>query len=116
VADPHRSTDTSTTGSKSPVATLQELVQLVVAYFKQETVEPVKGLARFVAAGVAGSFLLGIGLVLIVVGGLRALQTETDNHLTGHLSWVPYAIALVFCALVAAIAVKRATRKKGSRP
>lgn len=102
--------------TKSPVATVQELVQLVIAYVKQETIEPIKGLARFVAAGVAGSLLLGVGLVLLVVGGLRALQTETNDHLTGHLTWVPYAAALVFCGAVALLSVRRATRKKGARP
>ena len=102
--------------SKSVVVTAQELWELVVAYFKQETVEPVKSLGRFVGWGLAGSFFWGIGLVLIVLGGLRALQTETDQHFTGHLTWVPYAIALVFCGLIAALAVARATRKKGSRP
>ncbi|MCU1460629.1 MAG: hypothetical protein JWO37_704 [Acidimicrobiales bacterium] len=102
--------------SKSVVVTAQELWELVVAYFKQETVAPIKSLGRFVAWGVAGSFLLGLGLVLVVLGGLRALQTETDHHFTGHLTWAPYAIALVFCGLVAGLAVARATRKKGSRP
>jgi len=102
-------------GTSLPV-TLQELWQLVVAYFKQETVEPVKALGRFVGFGVAGSLMLGVGIVLIVLGGLRALQTETDRHLTGHLSWLPYGIALVFCGLVASLAIMRATRKKGTRP
>jgi ABC-type Mn2+/Zn2+ transport system permease subunit len=102
--------------SKSVVVTAQELWELVVAYFKQETVEPLKNLRRFVAYGVAGAFCLGIGLVLVVLGGLRALQTETDRHLTGHLTWVPYAIALVFCVIVMVLAVTAATRKKGSRP
>ena len=94
----------------------RELWALVVAYFKQETVEPVKALGRFVGFGVAGSLMLGVGIVLIVLGGLRALQTETDRHLTGHLSWLPYGIALVFCGLVAFLAIMRATRKKGTRP
>jgi hypothetical protein len=102
--------------TKSLAVLVQELWQLVVAYFKQETVEPIKNLGRFVAFGIAGSFMLGIGLVLVVLGGLRALQTETKGHLGGHLTWAPYAIALAFCLLVAGMAVRRATRKKGSRP
>ena len=76
----------------------------------------IKALGRFVGFGVAGSLMLGVGIVLIVLGGLRALQTETDRHLTGHLSWLPYGIALVFCGLVASLAIMRATRKKGTRP
>jgi uncharacterized membrane protein YidH (DUF202 family) len=106
----------STEQTKSLTALVNELWQLVIAYVKQETVEPIKSLGRFVAFGIAGSFMLGIGLLLIVIGGLRALQTETKGHLGGHLTWAPYAIALAFCLLVTALAVMRATRKKGSRP
>ena len=69
-----------------------ELRQLVVAYFKQEAVDPLKTLGRFVAFGLLGSFLLGIGVIFLTVGGLRALQEETGDHLTGNWSWAPYAI------------------------
>src|SRR5204862_4788182 len=62
----------STEPGKSLPVPLQELWQLVVAYFKQETVEPVNALGRFVGFGVAGSLMLGVGIVLIVLGGLRA--------------------------------------------
>lgn len=83
-----------------------ELWQLVVDYAKQETVVPIKGLARFVAIGVAGSAALGLGLVLLVLALLRALQTETDTTFTGNLSWAPYAITLVACVVVAGLAAR----------
>jgi hypothetical protein len=69
-----------------------ELRQLVVAYFRQEAVDPLKALVRFVLMGVAGSVLLGVGVVFLTVGGLRALQEETGDSLTGNWSWAPYAI------------------------
>jgi branched-subunit amino acid permease len=56
-----------------------------------------------VGAGVAGSILLAMGLPLLVLGALRALQTETGDHLTGNLTWIPYlgaaALSLVFIGL-----------------
>jgi hypothetical protein len=84
---------------------ISELWQLVLAYFKQETVEPVRNLGRFVLFGVAGSIVLGFGLVLLVLAVLRALQTETGTHFRGNLSWIPYLITLVLCLAVAGAAM-----------
>jgi hypothetical protein len=69
-----------------------ELWELVVAYFKQETLDPLKQLGRFVAFGMVGAFLLGCGVILLSVSGLRALQTETGDTFAGDWSWVPYLI------------------------
>ncbi len=76
-----------------------ELRHLVVAYLKQETIEPIKGLGRFVAFGAAGMTVLAGGLVLLLVAGLRAMQTEGGSIFTGHLSWVPYGVC-AFAAMV----------------
>ncbi len=79
----------------NPQDTIRELRELVVAYTKQETVEPLKGLGRFVGFGLAGALLMGTGVAFLAVAGLRALQDETRPHLTGNWSWVPYAIVVV---------------------
>ena len=97
-----------------------ELWQLVVAYLKQETIVPVKSLGRFVAMGLAGSVLLSVGLVLLIVAGLRALQTEFDTPFEDEWSWAPYLITLVVSAVIAALSVraigshKRRAARKGS--
>ena len=57
--------------------------QLTVDYLKQEVVEPLRGLGRFLYMGIAGSFFLAFGLLLILLGVLRLLQTETGTALTG---------------------------------
>ena len=102
---------------KSLVDQVKELWQLVLAYFKQETVEPVRNLGRFVLLGVAGSLVLGLGLVLLMLAGLRALQTETGSHLQGNNSWIPYVIVLVasFILIGAAVAGISKSRPSGSK-
>ena len=111
---------TATSGQKSLPTLVQELRELVVAYARQETVEPLKGLVRFVLFGVLGSFMIGIALLLFVVAGLRALETQTGEHLTGKWSWAPYGIVTGGCFVVAGPAVAAATRgggkKKEKRP
>jgi uncharacterized BrkB/YihY/UPF0761 family membrane protein len=102
----------SPSSDKSVPTLATELWDLVRAYALQETVEPIKGLGRYVAFGVAGSLLMGLAVVMFAMSLLRALQTETDGWLDGWWSWAPYVITLVFCALVILIAVSRMSAKK----
>jgi hypothetical protein len=88
----------------------QETVQLIVAYVKQETLEPVKGLGRYILFGVVGSVALSIGLAVLAVGLLRLLQGETGSTFTGNLSWIPYVICAVVVVLVAFVAVRSISR------
>ncbi len=89
-------TETATSSASAPLPQLViELRDLVVSYVKQETIVPLKQLGRYVMFGVLGSFLLGLGVVLLGVGGLRALQTETGDTFAGDWSWAPYGITVV---------------------
>jgi hypothetical protein len=90
---------------KSIAQVLSELWELLRDYAKQETVEPLKGLGRYVAYGVASAVLLGVGIILLTLGMLRLLQTQTNEHLTGSLTWVPYAISFVFLLLLIGLCV-----------
>jgi hypothetical protein len=81
--------------------------QLTVDYLKQEVVEPLRGLGRFLYMGIAGSFFLAFGLLLILLGVLRLLQTETGSALTGDWSWVPYAVTVVLGIAVIGVAALR---------
>ncbi len=83
-----------------------ELWELLISYGKQETVEPLKGLQRFVAYGVAGALLTGVGLLLLTLAGLRALQTQTDGHLSGNLSWIPYVAAMVLLGALIGVCIR----------
>ncbi len=91
---------------KSIGEVLSELWELLVSYGKQETVEPLRGLGRFIGYGVAGSFLTGTGAVLLTLAALRFMQTQTDDHLSGNLSWIPYLVAIIALAAVIAVVVR----------
>jgi Flp pilus assembly protein TadB len=83
---------------------------LIIDYIKQETLNPLKGLGRFMLFGVAGSVALAIGLVILSVAFLRLLQGETGTTFTGDWSWAPYLICAVAVVAVAAVAVMAVTR------
>jgi len=98
--------------NKSVSTLVGELWHLFVDYLKQETIVPVKDLGRFLAQGLAGSLLLSIGLVLLLLAALRALQTETGSALEGNWSFVPYLIVLVLAAVIAGLAARAIGRHK----
>ena len=67
-----------------------DLLDLLKRYVRQETVEPLRSLGRFLVLGIAGSVLMGAGVVLLGIGALRLLQEW--SALKGSWSWVPYLI------------------------
>ena len=87
--------------------------QLTVDYLKQETIQPLRGLGRYLYMGIAGSFFLAFGILVILIGVLRLLQTETGTALKGDWSWVPYAVVIVLGLMVIGVAVWRITAGPG---
>jgi len=96
---------------KSLATHVTELYELVLAYARQEALDPVKSLGRFVGFGVAGALLLAIGVVIMLLGALRALQTKTGSTFQGNWSWAPYGIAVVGCIVVIGMAMMIRARK-----
>ena len=88
-------------------ASISEVVDLVTAYAKQETLGPLRGAGKWIGRGVAGAACLGLGLSLVTLAILRLVQTEWDRSAEGSLSWIPYLIALVFPGICIALAVSR---------
>jgi hypothetical protein len=72
-----------------------ELRDLLVRYFREQTLVPLQKLGRYIGFGVLGSLLLGFGVVFLGMAGLRALQEETGDTFSGDWSWVPYLIMFV---------------------
>ena len=92
-----------------------DAVQLVIEYLKQETLTPLKGLGRYLIFGIAGSIALALGLVLLLIALLRALQTETGTTFAGDLSWLPYVIVCGAAIVVIAAAAWRITKGAAAR-
>jgi hypothetical protein len=91
-------------------STGSETLQLIIDYVKQETLDPLKGLGRFMVFGVAWSVALAIGLVILAVAFLRFLQGETGTTFAGNWSWAPYLICTVVVVAIAALAVRAVSR------
>jgi len=53
--------------------------------------------------------------VLVSLGLLRLLQSETGDTFDGSWSWAPYLLTLLLCALVIGLALS-ATRRRRARP
>ena len=81
-------------------------------YARQETVGPLKGIGALGRLRAGRGRLLSIGVVLLVVGLLRLLQTDVgDDVFYGDLVLVPYLIVLVVCGVVIALARSAASRR-----
>lgn len=100
-------------GEEKPVGTLvNELAGLVIAYFKQETVVPIKALGRYLLYGLVGAVLVSIGAGLLSLTTVRLLQAETGASLTGSFTWVPYVGGILVAVAGAALAASRIKVKK----
>lgn len=84
---------------------IDEVKDLVVRYIKEETLQPLKDVARFAAFGAIGSVFVGFGAVMLLVGLLRFLQQF--RVLDGSLSWLPYLIVAVAAVGVLALTAWR---------
>jgi hypothetical protein len=95
---------------KSLPGEAQELFHLVIGYAKQETTEPIKNLGRFIKYGMAGALLGSLGAVLLLLGILRLLQTETGETFDGNWNFVPYVVVLVVGGAIGAGALRSISR------
>ncbi len=85
---------------------LEEIKVLFLRYLKEETIDPLKDLGRFVIFGALGSILVGFGAVMILFGTLRFLQDQF-RVLDGSLSWLPYVIVAVLAMIISAFTLWR---------
>lgn len=88
-----------------PAEIVSDLWQLIRDYAKQETVDPLKSIGRFLKLGIPGAVLLTLGLLFGVLAILRVLQAEAGIAPDGNFTWVPYFAALLFAGVGAGLAV-----------
>ena len=102
--------DSGAVKDKSVSTLAREFSELAVTYAKQETVDPLRDLGRFVGWGFAGALLIATGGVILTLATVRAIQTETGRHLHGELTWVPYAGGILLALVGAGWSVSRIWR------
>lgn len=90
---------------------LQEIVQdlwdLLVAYARQETIDPLRNIGRYLAYGLGGMVVITLGVFMLGLSGLRALQTQTGEVFNGFWSWVPYLIVAFVLGGLVSLAISR---------
>jgi hypothetical protein len=94
---------------------VDEFVSLTVAYFRQETLDPIKALGRFIALGIVGALLLAIGGGLLALAAIRCIQAEGGKHLSGSLTFIPYFGGVLVAGVGAGWAAFRINRATGRR-
>lgn len=91
----------------SSVDHVNDVIDGVTRYARQETIEPLKGAARWVAVGTAGAVFLGLAVVFLALAVLRLIQDVGGGVLDGSLSFLPYLATSVVLALVVALVFSR---------
>ncbi|MGI9605906.1 MAG: hypothetical protein ACR2P0_07175 [Acidimicrobiales bacterium] len=98
---------------KTPTENVQEVVDLVKAYALQETAVPLQGIGRYLKFGVPGAILVGLGLFMLALAGLRGLQQVgifNGSDADGWFVWAPYLIVFAGSALVLGFIATRITK------
>jgi hypothetical protein len=107
--------EAGTSGDKSLRTLIRELIYLVITYVRQETIDPIKLLGVYVALGVAGALLIGIGGIMATLTVIRLLQAEANVHLSGSLTWVPYVGGILVAGLGVGWAITRIARRPATK-
>ncbi len=91
---------------------LKGAISLSLQYLKQETVEPLRSLVGMVVWGVISAIVTAFGVILVALGLLRLLQSETGSSFQGHLNWLPYLITLVIVGIALVGVVSRIGKRR----
>jgi uncharacterized BrkB/YihY/UPF0761 family membrane protein len=98
----------------NPLEGAQEMQRLLVDYAKQETIEPLKQLGRYLGLGIAGALLVFLGVFFIGLATLRLLQSFDPFDGASWASTLPYLVAVAVLVLALALiylSLSRAKRK-----
>ena len=97
---------------RSRPASIDAVIDAVTSYVKGQLVRPLSGAGRWLLFGIVGGVLVGAGVVFILLGLLRLLQTELSgiSSADSRLSWLPYLIVLVIGVVVLIFTLQRISR------
>lgn len=98
----------------SPLEGAQEVQRLLIDYARQETIEPLKSLGRYLGFGLAGAIFVFAGVLFVGLATLRLLQSLDPFEGGSWASTLPYLVAIaVLTAAIGLIAasLSRARRK-----
>ncbi len=91
---------------RKPADHLVELKDLVIGYAKQETVDPLKSLKRYLLWGVPGAFLVAAGSMFLLLGTVRGMQSFSPfQYDSGALSLVPYVVAIAVGTVIIVLSI-----------
>ena len=96
----------------NPLEGAQEMQQLLVSYAKQETLEPLKQLGRYLGLGIAGSLLMFLG---VFFGGLATLRLLQSLDVFGGSAWMstlPYLASVAVLGLAIVLIYMSLSRAK----
>ncbi len=97
-------------------ADLDGLVSILRAYLKQETLDPIRGLGRYLGFGLTSTICFAVAEIFLVLGVVRVLQTTTGAF-EGNLSFIPYLVGLIASLVfiyLALLALKRDGKRHGN--
>lgn len=83
----------------------EDVLDLVVSYAKQETIEPLRGAMRWILWGLASMAFICTGLVFIVLGVVRVTQDVLGDSFQHSWSFVSYFVGVLACVVVVAFAL-----------
>ena len=86
-----------------------ELYEMIRDYVKQETLDPLRGVGRWLAWGIVGAIALLFGAVVGLIGLLRLLQAEVFDQ-PNQYTWVPYMIIVGVAVVMIWLSLTRIQR------
>ena len=95
----------------TPSDQVTDIVDSVKAYARQETLEPLKGAARWVAVGTVAAVSLGLAMVFLSLAVLRLSQDLGGTALDGAWSFVHSLITLVVVSVLVALSFSRISQR-----
>ena len=97
---------------RSRPASIDAVIDALTSYVKGQLVRPLSGAGRWLLFGIVGGVLVGAGVVFVLLGVLRLLQTELSgiSAVDSRLSWLPYLIVFVIGVGVLTVTLQRISR------